>query len=321
MHSQRTFVVGVVALFMLVAGVTGCGDQHVATGSVMSSFTSRSQSVPSAKVGRQGFETRKEFCSSPGPYNYAQPLLGLPPVHRIPGSGILPFGPKRLSVYLDRPSTAMIEGGDVGYAFYDRNLRSVLRLDWTVSAQLYALSTKGIVQQKVDSGQIHVGAVRNAYPPSLDLRIPSKIGFYRFDIQFADAEGNPLGEFGEYLRNMPVETNVRLGINGHRFHVGQTVATRVENLGTSTITYGTMYQLARKVAGDWRGITKVNDGPWPLYQGLAYAGRAGSCSGLKISADFPLGSYRVVKEIGVQPFGKDMSHPRNLVAYFSVRGQ
>lgn len=318
MRSQRTFASGAVVFFMFVAGVTGCSDQHVATGSVMSSFSSRSQP---AKDGRQWFETRKEFCSSPGPSDYTQPFLTLPPVHRIPSSGILPFGPKRLNVYFDRPSPAMIEGGDVGYAFYDRNLRSVLRLGWTVSAQLYALSTEGIVLQKVDSGQIHVGAVRNAYPPSLNLRLPSKIGFYRFDIQFADAEGDLLGEFDEYLRIMPIETNARLGINGRRFHVGQTVATRVENLGTSTVTYGAMYRLARKVAGDWRGVIKVNNGPWPLYQGFAYAGRTGSCSGFKISADFPSGSYRVVKEIGVQRSGKKKSHPRNLVAYFSVRSQ
>jgi hypothetical protein len=321
MRSQRTLASGAVGFFMFLAGVAGCGDQHVAADSAVSSFSSRSQPVAPAKDGRQKFQTRKEFCSSPGPSDYTQPFLALPPVHRIPSSGILPFGPKRLNVYFDRPSPAMIEGGDVGYAFYDRNLRSVLRLGWTVSAQLYALSTEGTVLQKVDSGQIHVGTVRNAYPPSLNLRLPSKIGFYRFDIQFADAEGDLLGEFGKYLRIVPVETNARLGINGHQFHVGQAVATRVENLGTSTVTYGAMYQLARKVTGDWRGVIKVNNGPWPLYQGFAYAGRAGSCSGFKVSADFPSGSYRVVKEIGVQGSGQKMSHLRNLVAYFSIRGQ
>lgn len=283
----------------LALGSAACGSDHFASGDGTVPLPSR-QTMTAKKFNRpHGFWSRSEFCTSPVPRDYAGPLLSLPPIRRIPRSGRLPFAPQRLNIYLNRPGPVLTEGGDVGYNFSDRRFGSVLRLNWIVSAQLYMMSADGTLGEEIENSEITIGVVRNDSPPVMELKVPSAPGLYRFDIQFTDTEGNSLGEFSEYFRQMPVRTKVRLGINGYRFHMRQVVASRIENFGTSTVTYDALDLLQRRVGGRWRGVPQANHRAVPLFQGIIQAGEAGRCGSFRITRNLSPGRYRIVKLAGV----------------------
>lgn len=273
----------------------------------------------------------KAFCASPGPRDYAAPLANLPPINRIhpgpkehPGLGNLPFGPRGIEMYVDTEGPVIVRPEKYGVAFWDvgylgNKPETHSKLDWLVTAQMVALDSSGASLDEVAHGHIRIGRIDNAYQPSLNLPVPDRLGFYRFDVQIAGADGNLLGSYSEYLRVVAPSLKVRLGINDRQFRPGQTLATRPEELGTEWISFGESFEVQRRSGSRWRSYSSLLPGIWALWRGFVGPGGAGRCSSLHIPIDTPAGRYRVVQTVGVNPSGK-RGHGLTLTAPFSVSG-
>ncbi|MGV1049464.1 MAG: immunoglobulin-like domain-containing protein [Solirubrobacterales bacterium] len=268
------------------------------------------QTAQGSKPAGQG------FCAAPGPRDYAEPLGRLPKIRRIPASGQLPFGPAKLNFYSTAFEPVIVGGGDYGYALFDEDFNRDLRLDWTVKGQLLRLGKSGDPVRELDHGQIEVGLVDDAYQPSLDLEVPARAGFYRFDVEFLGADGMLLGRFGEYLRVVRPWAKARLAINGRRFTAGQVVRTRIENVGTEQVNSGAPFEVQRRIDGAWREVHGLTPEVWPLYASIIGPGSAGECGGFGIPPDLPAGRYRVVKPAGAV-YGDD-ARDLHLSAWFDV---
>jgi hypothetical protein len=268
------------------------------------------------------------FCSSPGPHDYAAPLAKLPTIDKVParskrrGVGNLPFGPGTVEMYVDTEGPVIVRPDHFGYGFWDVGFERNEperhpTLDWLVTAQLVALDSTGEVSEEFDHSHVNIDRINDAYQPSLNLKVPDRVGFYRYDIQISDSAGNQLGNYSEYLRVVPPSVRVRLGINGRRFRQGQTVATRPEELGTELITFGADFQVQRRSNGAWRRYPPMTPNAWAAWLGGIGPGSAGRCSSFRVPAGTPHGHYRVVKRVGTS-FGREPSLSLTLTAPFSV---
>lgn len=251
---------------------------------------------------------KRAFCSAPGPRDYAKPLAELPAINELPyerqDMAYLPFGPKKLALYVTRTREVMVNGGSYGYSLFNEAYSDPPTLNWRISAQLHSLEGFGEVKDTVDQDSIVVKEVNDAYPPAVKLDVPNKVGFYRVDIQFATTAGEALGEYSEYLRVVRPTIHVRLGITKHHVGHGQLLAFRIENVGTATATYGGDYWVARSTPQGWKGVDRLNEREVLGWLGIAEAGQAGSCSSFRIPSSLPQGHYRVSKGVGVTKDGK-----------------
>jgi len=207
-------------------------------------------------------------------------------------------------MYLDTEGPVIVRPHQFGYTFSDIGFEhnppvETTPLDWTVAAQLWSLASVGIPTEEVDQRQIHIGRINDAYQPRLNLAIPHVVGLYRYDIQVSDRDGNKLGSYSQYLRVVPERVKVRLGINRRRFRLGQTVATRPEDLGTNWITFGESFEVQRMNDGHWQRDQALIPSEWLASLGSVGLGGAGSCSRFKISAGTPPGRYRIRRSVGV----------------------
>ncbi|HET9675962.1 MAG TPA: hypothetical protein VFP21_00490 [Solirubrobacterales bacterium] len=225
-------------------------------------------------------------------------------------------------MYIDTEGSVMVRPDRFGYGFVDRGYErfppvEMTPLDWTVAAQLWSLDSAGKPREAVDERQIHIGRIDDAYQPSLNLSVPHAVGFYRYDIQISDGDGNELGSYSTYLRVVPESIKVRIGINRRRFRPGQTVATRPEVLGTNWITYGEDFEVQEMSNGRWHRDSALAQEDWLAWLGTAGLGSAGRCSRFTIPADTPPGRYRVRKRVGVE-LRRTHWLPLTLTAPFSV---
>jgi hypothetical protein len=225
-------------------------------------------------------------------------------------------------MYIGMEGPVLVDSHQFGYyvsdvGFERSHVERHPKVDWLVTAQLAALDSTGAVSEEVDRGQIKIKRINDAYQPSLNLRVPRRAGFYRYDIQFSDFNGNLLGSYSQYLRVVQRSVRVRLGINDRRFRPGQTIATRPEDLGTDTLRYGEEFDVQRRVDRHWRRYPPMNQNSWEAWLGVTGAGDAGSCSSFTIPTDTPKGRYRVVKHLGVD-IGREQVLPLTIAAPFAV---
>ena len=256
-------------------------------------------------------DTPGEFCSAPGPRDYESPLAELPSVTSVPprskdhpGLGNLPFGPRRVEMYETSVGHVLVGGGRFGYTFWDVGFLGhhpeTPTVDWGVTARLLALDRDGGVVEEVDHTRTHIGRIDGARQPSIDLPVPSRPGFYRFDIQVRDGGGGELGSYSQYLRVVPRSVRVRLGINRGTVRPGAVVAVRPEELGTEWLTYGESFVVQRRTGGDWQRYDLTRQELWELWLGGLGPGAAGGCNRLLIPSGTPPGRYRILKTLGVE---------------------
>jgi hypothetical protein len=128
---------------------------------------------------------------------------------------------------------------------------------------------------------------------------------------------NLLGSFSRYIRVVRPRIRARLGINGGIFRQGEVVATRVENSGTSTLTYGDPFRVERVDGVEWSVVPAWHGG---VFRGDAPVGWSGFCSaGFLILPEYEPGHYRVVKQVWARGHGTGR-RAFDLVATFDVVG-
>ena len=253
----------------------------------------------------------KEFCASPGPRDYAARFGEFPPIHEIPPAskkhpalGNLDFGPRTIEMYVDTEGPVVVQPDRYGVAFWDLGFlkgepSGHPRLNWIVTAQVFSVDGSGWSLEQISHGHIRINRIGNGYQPTLNLPLSHRPGFYRFDVQISEPDGNLLGRYSSYLRVVPPSVKVRLGISNRHFRPGQRLATRPEELGTDLIFFGEAFEVQRRVGGDWRLYRPLNPAFWDGWGGLVGAGDAGRCSYLQIPAHTPSGAYRIVKGVSV----------------------
>lgn len=258
------------------------------------------------------------FCTPKGPvrdFGFSK----LPPVHEVPESGE-PLGHPAVDIYGgSRFTQVMPRPQEFGYGFSEHNYGGTVLVDWTVTAQLWAVTSDGERLNEVDNGQLFIGRLNAAHQPGLYLTPPTRRGFYRFDIQFANRSGDLLGSYSAYLRVVRPFWKARLGLSGRTFHPGALVLSRVENFGTETVMYGEDFSVQRFENDSWAHVPDLARGPWFMWLGAAGPGASGRCSALRLPNDVAPGQYRIVKEVGRPPWPNG-KRSRHLTARFDVAG-
>jgi hypothetical protein len=209
-------------------------------------------------------DTPEEFCTGGVFTKYEVPLAELPAVREPPESEHLPFGPPRVFFYTlaDRgmrdSENVIVEGEPIGYELALKGAAyGDLRLRWRVESRLVSISLTGRER----------GVARRKRQPVGLLKVPSEgipgrprtIGFgsslapglYRYDLTFRRADNTLLGRFHDYYRVIPMINDVRLVTFGDTFRVGDSVAVRVENRGTTWAQYGAGEEFDRLEPGGW----------------------------------------------------------------------
>jgi hypothetical protein len=204
-----------------------------------------------------------------------------------------------------------------GFGFSEHNYTGTVRLDWTVTAQLWKVDGAGTPIAEIDHGRLFIGRLNAAHQPNLSLGPPSSRGFYRFDIQFTDRSGTVLGSFGAYFKLVRPFWKARLGLSRRKPRQGQRVLSRVENLGTETVYFGEDFRIQKKEGGTWVQIPNPTQRFWFRWLGGVGPGSSGRCSMLHLPDDFPPGHYRIVKEVGTFPWPRG-GNARYLVAPMEV---
>jgi hypothetical protein len=276
------------------------------------------------------------LASGPGnahaynPFNFGNPafcepreplrdfgLSRLPPVREVPLDGQLPFARPNVNVYGSGSSRVRSERGSFGYGFSEENYEGTVKLDWTVTAQMWLLGRQGRPLREVGSESLFIGELDAAEQPHISLDTLGKRGFYRFDIQFTDRNGTRLGAYSSYIKVARPFWKAKLGLDRRAYRPGQLVISRPENFGTESMSFGADFSVQRWEDGDWVPAQQLQPGGFLLWLGIAGPGAPGRCSALELPRDVQAGRYRIVKPVTRLAPGRDRSY--FLTAPFRVR--
>jgi hypothetical protein len=257
------------------------------------------------------------FCQGVQLNDYEAPLDRLPPVRHLRLDEDLPFGPRNMSIYQAAFSPVIVGEGGFGYRFFDETygIRKKVALDWDVETTLSRIDRRGEVLREVASEDQYFGVVREIGDMSFWLDTPPGPALYRYDIEFRDhGTGMVLGSYSEYLRVVKPTFNAGIAVDRDRARPGQRVLARIENRGTSWVSFGLEYAVQRREGGRWMAQDLGVDG-WLLPLITMGGGFSGWCMPYRVPADASPGQYRFVKELS---FGE--RHDKRALAHFDVLG-
>lgn len=230
-------------------------------------------------------------------------LSRLPPVREVPEDGNLPFGPKTVRLISSSAGRILPIGTEFGYELWSENHLGRTPLHWTVRARMVDVDHKGRRGRVVDGKEVTVQTISNGNNVDLYLHPQRRPGFYVYEIEFVARDGKVLGKYGQYLKVFARSYwKARLGLSKQVAAPGQQVLSRVENLGTEPALYGEAFYVHRLENGNWIPVPDATPGIWLLWLGWSGPGASGRCSSWHIPVDFPLGQYRIVKEVGPSPW-------------------
>ena len=205
-----------------------------------------------------------------------------------------------MSIYQSALSRVIVGEGGFGYRFFDDTygLREKVNLDWDVKTALSRIDRRGEVLRRVDGEDQYFGVVRDIGEMSFWLDTPPAPALYRYDIAFRDhSSGELLGSYSEYLRVVKPTFHAGIAVNSDWVHPGQRVFARVENGGTSWVSFGLEYKVQRLEGNRWVAQDLGVDG-WLLPLILMPGGQSGWCMPYRVPADASPGRYRFIKELG-----------------------
>jgi hypothetical protein len=244
----------------------------------------------------------RAFCKGELVRDYEAPLDHLPSVRHVRSDEDLPFGPRNMSIYQSALSRVIVGEGGFGYRFFDDTYgrREEVHLDWDVTTTLSRIDRRGQVLRQIASEAQHFGVVTEIDEMDFWLDTPSgpRPALYRYDIEFADhSSGEVLGRYSEYLRVVRPSFHAGIAVDRNRVHPGERVFARVENRGTSWISFGLEYEVQKLEGGRWVEQDLGVDG-WLLPLILMRGGGSGWCMPYKVPLDATPGRYRFVKSLG-----------------------
>lgn len=256
------------------------------------------------------------FCGE-APMVRAFGLDRLPRVQEPPRSGYLPFGPKTVSLFGVDEDPVLRLGEGYGYRLFSEDYSGLTPLHWTLSARLLSVDRNGRPLREVDRKTIQIPTISSGETWRLYLGPLQRLGFYRYDLRIMDRRGAELAHYEKYLRAVRSFWKLRLGLNKQRLKPGQTVLTRVENLGSEEPFFGEAFKIQQRVDGHWVRPPALPPGEeWLAWGATAGPGEAGRCSAFRLPTHIPDGQYRMLKHVG----SLEAKRGETLVAPFEVVG-
>ncbi|HYJ23127.1 MAG TPA: immunoglobulin-like domain-containing protein [Solirubrobacterales bacterium] len=270
-------------------------------------------------VGAVTYETAPAgFCRSTLLRDYLTPLDRLPKLRSPSPSGRLDFGPR--SIRLQPLPALLVGGGTIGYKLFLSEGARTQHPDWTVVTALARVNWRGRSAEAHSHARRQVTTVSSSREAGVDFRVNRYPAPYLLTISFRDKTGKELGEYGFYFRVVKATANARLGLSGTAYRPGSTVFARVENLGSSPVTFGAPYAIERPEGTAWVKAPESPKGPWimPLFWTLGGMTEQG-CQGFWIPPTMPPGRYRISKEAQFPALkGPGSDEPRLVSGEFDV---
>lgn len=241
-----------------------------------------------------------DFCGPRIARNFLQPLTKMASIHRLPGSGKLPFAPKGL--VLEAKGGLAVGGGWVGYRFNDEAVGQIRRLNWNVSARLRKVNSRGAVLADLGLKQRRIESIRGSKIKDFLFQVSEEPAYYRVDISFKRSDGDRiLGEYSNYVRVVRPRFDARLLMLGVVARQGEVLSVRLANFGTETLS---------SLSPDWRfAVHRYNGQEWiaaasnpPPERHKAIirklpAGQMDECILFRVPADEEPGLYRFSMDV------------------------
>jgi hypothetical protein len=255
----------------------------------------------------------QETCRTIAIVNYAQPLREMAPIRRVPSSGRLPFAPR--SIRMNVVGSAASSGaGPVGFELelWRSFAGPPLEVNWRIDTELALVNRSGSVTKTLVSRHQRVARLSDDGPGlPLFFRV-ERPAFYRVEVTFSDQHGRQLGQYAEYFRGLKRRVDVHLELPQRDLHPGDFLESRLENAGTTFLSYGEEFAIDRFVDGAWQQDPLTPNG-FILVGFLMGGGLADICRNLKLPSDMATGHYRLRKPVRVLGGSR-----RELVADFHV---
>jgi hypothetical protein len=262
--------------------------------------------APASAAKNKGVAKPAAFCPNPGT-DYRAPLDALQAIPALPEGGVLPFGPRGMTIAATGPQGVLVGGSNVGFRLTNATAPTK-KLNWTVLERLTRLTQKGHGLhpeglQRIDLAQLPTGKHRG-----LTFPIAAKPAVYSLEVTIQNGRGRRLGRYGEYIR--VVERSVDIGIALAAYDnvvPGGYLESCFENHGTASVT-PTGATLERWNGSSWHSVAEK-----PTYtpaQSLAVRA-LGPGESEKVPVAIPQralpGLYKVT-ETGVTELGEPVSY-------------
>jgi hypothetical protein len=211
---------------------------------------------PPANAAKKKATTKvAAFCPDPGT-NYMAPLQALQAIPALPEGGVLPFGPRGMTVAATGPQGVLVGGSKVGFRLTDTAAPTAApkRLHWTVLERLVRLTKNGHDLhpeglQRIDLAQLPAGKHRG-----LTFPLPSKPAVYSLEVTIQNGRGRKLGRYGEYVRVVERSLNVGMTLATYdKIAPGSYLEGCFENHGSASLTVTGGY-LERFDGSTWRAV-------------------------------------------------------------------
>lgn len=226
-------------------------------------------------------------------------LLGLPEIREVPEEAGKVLGRGAVDIY-GGWGRVLPEPRSFGYGFSEHNYSGTVRLDWTITAELWTVDKLGTPYRRVDFAELFIGRLDATHQPQIEVEPPmNRRGFYRFNMQIESAAGETVGSFGAYFKVVRPYWNVRLGLARNALRPGQRVLSRLENFGSQTASYGESFSVERFNGASW--VPQPNllgRRRWLMWGGILGPGNTGLCNSFRLPDDVSAGLYRIVKAVG-----------------------
>jgi hypothetical protein len=226
-------------------------------------------------------------------------LSELPPVGEVPESA-KQLGHGAVSIY-GGWRRVMPESESFGYGFSEHSYTDAgVRLDWTVTAQLWTIDRYGTAFRKVDREKLFIGRLSAAHDPDIYLDpLNNRRGFYRFDMQIANKNGKVIGFYSAYFKVVRPSWNPRLQLERDVLRPGEQLLIRLENHGSEAVSYTEPFSVQRREGERWTRASELIRHRWLKW--LRFMGPGGSsCSSLSLPIDVFPGIYRITKVVGTE---------------------
>jgi hypothetical protein len=258
------------------------------------------------------------FCRATVLRDYLAPLDRLPKPHSPGPSGRIGFGPPNIRIQ-PLPSL-LVGGGTIGYKLFLSRGAHAQHPNWTVITKLARVNWRGRIAETHNYARRHVTTISRSLGAGVEFQVNRYAFPYLLTVVFRNQAGKDLGEYGFYFRVVNVTAAARFGLSAPSYRPGGTVFARIENLGSSPVSYGAPYAIERLDGAAWVKAPESPGGPWilPLYStagGMAENG----CSSFWIPPTMPPGRYRISKDAQFPALrGPGSDEPRLLTGEFDI---
>jgi len=246
--------------------------------------------VPNRSAASPGGSSMPQFCQE-HLSRYLQPLLRMPPVQSPPSSERLPFGPQSLRFFI--PDELQVGPGGFGFSFVNNSYRP-FRSDWLIEAELLRVDPAGRVTGKVAHKVDYLSKIAPNSARQEYFHTSGQPAYYRIDLSVKTrGNGKVLGRYGAYFRVVPPTFGVKLAASSKDIALGETIYSRIRNLGTELVTPDSVLSIEQQTGEQWVPVGSVLvSGHSRNSRARLWGGEDTSCASVQITEDMEPGTYR-----------------------------